>query len=221
MNENDEIESIKSDNLSNEQMLNDLYEIKATKLQCNKETNKDVDITRGRSNSDWNQPMGHIDGDKTEESAHSAAVSSTLSTDYTSSDCSSSNRYSYNFASMERISDYVMNNLMPSYACTSAPSRRNIEVVDCQNQSLSSEVKSNVFILQYNTHGTDDTPVAQRTNEFLHKCTPEKQDPYPYVGLSFAPDATNCSAADSDTKVILDDSSAGYIQEANLTIQST
>ena len=193
--------------------------MKATnlKLQFNNEINKDVDMMCGRSKRDGNQPMELTDDDKTEKSAHSAA-STALSTDYicSSSDCSSSNRSSYKSASTEENSDDAMNNLISSYASNSTSSSENIVVANCQNQS--SELKSNVFILQYNTHGTDDAPVAQPANELLPKFALEKQDPYPYVGLSYVPDAKNCSSADSDTKVILDNSSAGYIQEANLTI---
>ena len=175
----DEIEetaSINLNNLSNEQMLNDLYGATMNKLEhYNNKHNVNVDTVDSKfigDNSEIVKPKNTI-------------TASTSSVDYNNNVHNSS-------VPIQDNTENPLNgttNAMSSHTNKSVLSTNNIEYVHVQNQNLLTRGKQNTTLLasQCNTCDTDDTSLTQPTNETLvHKYVPESQENFPYVSLNIA-----------------------------------
>ena len=176
LDESEETASINLNNLSNEQMLNDLYGAAMGKLE--------------HYNNKQNVYIGTVDnkfiGDNSKMVKPKDAI-----TDSTSSADYNNNIHNSSLPIQDNTENSLngTTNSMSSHTGKSVLPTNNIEYVHVQNQSPLTRGKQNTTLLalQCNTCDTDDTSATQPTNETLvHKFVPESQENFPYVSLNTA-----------------------------------
>ena len=176
LDENDgEAAFINFNNLSNEQMLKDLYgENVVQAKQCKNEMKLNANTVHKKDSRFISSGKEKVK----EEYDIPACISATYN----------NNTYTCNPAIQENPNNSLIDsmNLMPSHARESVSPDGEVRYVQAacyHGHSLPSDIQSNVLLMmQRKAFDADDVSAAKPLNQALpHKCVPGSRDPFPYV----------------------------------------
>ena len=189
LDESEEVGSV-INNLSNEEMLNDLYGVNVVK-QKQLSSKKSINFgTMDSRNCSFNS-----NNNNTRECRNFDTASSSLLVDCKTETVNEENYFEDELASMK---------VMPPYTVQPASS---METGDCRHPTVNSMTCDESQNATCN--GTDDTPDDQPENQTLYEYEPGNRDSYPYVSLSMANSKSN--HIDHDAKVIHDNFCIDYL----------